>query len=419
MEKLLVFADFDWIGSPKLIGTLGYEFLRGSDSYSFEFDRDWLAKYNGISISADLNNYQGRQFTVPGAQIFACFSDAMPDRWGRTLLKRREQLLAQAEHRAVRKLSSFEMLTGIDDLSRMGGLRFKRESEGDFINSDPILRVPPITDLRKLLAAAKEIERCELKNELPEDKWLAQLIHPGTSLGGARPKACVADEHGILYVAKFPSCNDDYDIALWEHHSHLLAQKAGINVAVTKALKTDARYHTLLSTRFDRTDDGRRKHFASAMTMLGLNDGSNAQSGNGYLDIVDFIIQGCCEVEANLKELYRRVAFSICIGNSDDHFRNHGFLLTKRGWILSPAYDLNPTLSPYQSLLINADTNEADLGVLLGSCKDYYLSKKQAQQIIDEVLAGVSHWQELAIKLGIAPREIEMFTPVYERCLKC
>ncbi len=418
MEKLLVLADFDWISTPLLVGTLGYECLRGSDSYCFEFAKDWLEKYNGISISADLNNYQGWQFTVSGAQIFGCFSDALPDRWGRTLLKRREQLLAQAEHRAVRKLSSFEMLIGIDDLSRMGGLRFKRERDQDFINSDPALRVPPITDLRKLLVAANEFERCEQQKELAEEKWLAQLIYPGTSLGGARPKACVADEHGNLYVAKFPSRDDDYDIALWEHHSHLLAKKAGINVAVTKILETDARYHILLSKRFDRTADGKRKHFASAMTMLGLNDGCNAQSGNGYLDIVDFIIQGCCDVEANLEELFRRVAFNICIGNSDDHFRNHGFLLRRRGWILAPAYDLNPTLSTYQSILINADTNEADLGVLLGSCEDYYLSKKQAQKIIDEVLAGVSHWHELALKLGISPREIEMLAPVYERYVK-
>ena len=418
MDRLLVYADFDWLEVPALVGTLGYESLRGSASFCFEFDQQWLTRYNGFILSADLNNYKGMQFTAPGAHIFGCFSDALPDRWGTTLLKRREQLLAHAENRATRFLSSFDLLTGIDDISRIGGFRFKRSGDDEFINCDPTLRVPPITDLRQLLAASLEVERCEILNILPENRWLQQLIHPGTSLGGSRPKACVTDEYGALYVAKFPSRNDDYDVALWEHHSHLLAKKAGIHVAETKALVTDAKYHTLLSKRFDRSVDGKRKHFASALTLLGLSDGCNAQNGHGYLDIVDFIISGCRDVDANLEELYRRVVFNICIANSDDHFRNHGFLLTKRGWTLSPAYDLNPTLNNEQSLLINADTNSADLRILLKSCDDYYLSATKAQQIVDEVLTGISCWREYALRLGIAKREIEMFAPVYERNLK-
>lgn len=164
-------------------------------------------------------------------------------------------------------------------------------------------------------------------------------------MGGARPKANVIDTDKTLYVAKFPSRKDDYDVGLWEHFSHLLATKAGINAAKTKVLATGEKYHTLLSQRFDRTNDSKRIHFASAMTLLGLSDGDNATTGHGYLDIVDFIIQSCTDVERNLQELYRRVAFNICIGNTDDHFRNHGFLLTAKGWTLSPAYDMNPTLS--------------------------------------------------------------------------
>jgi serine/threonine-protein kinase HipA len=176
--------------------------------------------------------------------------------------------------------------------------------------------------------------------------------------------------------------------------------------------------HALLSKRFDRTSDGRRIHFASAMTLLGLTDGSDAQTGNGYLDIVDFILQNCCDVEQNLRQLYRRVAFNIAIGNSDDHFRNHGFLLTPRGWTLSPAYDMNPTLNEYQALLINSTTNHADLQVLLDSSEEYMIGKDEAVRIIDEVKAGVKHWKSIATRLGIAKREMDVFEQVFQRSLK-
>lgn len=171
----------------------------------------------------------------------------------------------------------------------------------------------------------------------------------------------------------------------------------------------------MLSRRFDRREDGKRIHFASAMTLLGLNDGANANTGNGYLDIVDFIIQNCTNVEDNLKELYRRVAFNICIGNTDDHFRNHGFLLTFKGWTLSPAYDMNPTVNEYQSLLINSYTNKSDLKELLDSCEEYMLPKETAQQIIGEVLNAVKEWRALATRLGLAKSEQERFVAVFER----
>ena len=220
-----------------------------------------------------------------------------------------------------------------------------------------------------------------------------------------------------LYVAKFPSRKDDYDVGLWEHFSHLLATKAGINAAKTKVLATGEKYHTLLSQRFDRTQEGKRIHFASAMTLLGLSDGDNATTGHGYLDIVDFIIQNCTDVERNLQELYRRVAFNICIGNTDDHFRNHGFLLTAKGWTLSPAYDMNPTLHEYQSLLISADSNKADLSILLDTCEDYMLNKKTAEKIVAEVVEVVKEWRELANRQGISKREMDMFSGVLdERC---
>lgn len=417
MKKLFVFADFDWLDGPTLVGELGYESLRGSDSYSFKFDNEWLNRFGNLFLSADINNYPGQQYTQPDRDIFGCFSDALPDRWGRLLLNRREQILAREEKRPVRKLSSFDYLMGIDDFSRMGGLRFKEEINGDFINSETTLRIPPLADVRSLAAASMEVEKSEEQNQLPEMRWIQQLVHPGTSLGGARPKAGVMDSDGILYIAKFPSRNDDYDVALWEHHSHLLAKAAGVNAASTSTIQAGEKYHALLSKRFDRLPDGRRKHFASALTLSGLTDGCDAKSGNGYLDIVDFILLNCRDVNENLRQLFRRVAFNIAIGNSDDHFRNHGFLLTPRGWTLSPAYDMNPTLNEYQVLLINSSTNQADLDVLLDSSDEYMIGKDEAKRIIDEVKTGVSQWKTIALRLGIAKREMEVFEQVYRRFL--
>ena len=418
MKTLYVYADFDWLDEPMLVGELGYESLRGSDSYSFKYDNDWLRQYGSLYLSADINNYPGQQYTQPDRDIFGCFNDALPDSWGRLLLNRREQILATEEKRPVRKLSSFDYLIGIDDYSRMGGFRFKEKQDGEYINCEKSLRIPPLTDIRALVAASMEIEKSEELNQLPEKKWLLQLVHPGTSLGGARPKAGVMNDEGRICVAKFPSRNDDYDVGLWEHFSHLLAKEAGVEAAETSVIETGKKYHALLSKRFDRTVEGRRKHFASAMTLLGLTDGCDAKSGNGYLDIVDFILQNCCDVEQNLRQLYRRVAFNIAIGNSDDHFRNHGFLLTPRGWTLSPAYDMNPTLNEYQALLINSTTNHADLQVLLDSSEEYMIGKEEAGHIINEVKTGVKHWKSIAIRLGIAKREMDVFEQVFLHSLK-
>ena len=413
MKTLVVYADFDWLDSPKIIGELGYESLRGSDSYSFKFDTGWLRTYGELFLSADLNNYPGYQYTKPEKDIFGCFSDALPDRWGRLLLNRREQILASESKRSVRKLSSFDYLTGLDDYSRMGGFRFKESADGDFINTSTRLRLPPLTELRSLAEAASEIEKGEELNVLPDGKWLKQLLLPGTSLGGARPKAVVVDTDGVLYMAKFPSRTDDYDVALWEHLSHLLAKQSGIDVPKTSMISTGQKYHTFLSQRFDRTKTGKRIHYASAMTLLGLSDGDNANAGYGYLDIVDFIIQNCCDVEYNLRQLFRRVAFNVAIGNSDDHFRNHGFLLTRKGWTLSPAFDLNPSDSGYQSLLITPSSSRSDLGLLMESSEYYMIERSEAKQIIGEIKDALGYWERLASRIGISKSEIDLFRHIF------
>ncbi len=393
-----------------MIGELSYETLRGSETYGFQFSNEWLKAHRELFISEDLNNYPGQQYTQQGKDIFGCFSDALPDRWGRTLLNRREQLSGAEENRPVRRLTSFDYLTGIDDFSRMGGFRFKTDPKGAFINTCSNLRIPPLTNIRELIHASQEIEKSEEQNLLPDKKWLLQLVHPGTSLGGARPKASVVDENGTLYIAKFPSRKDDYDVGLWEHFCHLLAIKAGINAASTQVIAPDSKHRTLLSKRFDRTVEGKRVHFASAMTLLGLSDGANAGTGNGYLDIVDLIVQHCTHVEANLQELYRRVAFNICVGNTDDHFRNHGFLLTAKGWTLSPAYDMNPTLNEQQSLLISSSSCASDLTILQDACQEYMLDMKTANRIIQEVTTQLKGWKQLAKQLQISKAEVGLFT---------
>lgn len=416
MKKLFVYADFDWLKEPALIGELSYDSIRGNETYSFSFHRDWLKKYGDLFLSDDLQNYPGIQYTKPQHDIFSCFSDALPDRWGRTLLKRREQIAAQEENRAVKRLTSFDYLMGIDDASRMGGFRFKEYMEGGFINTEEHLKVPPLSNVRELMRAAQEIEASEEKHLLPEKKWIVQLMRPGTSLGGARPKASVLDEDGSLSIAKFPSRKDDYDVARWEHFCHVMGKKAGITVADTRTI-SGKDFNILLSKRFDRDINGKRIHFASALTLLGLTDGDNASTGNGYTDIVDFIIQYGTDIENNIEELYRRVAFYIIVGNSDDHFRNHGFLLSRKGWRLSPAYDINPTISDTQSLLINRDTNESDLNILLHSAEDYMLTNERAQEIINEVKTAMKSWRNEAQRLHLPQRDIDLFSPRFDKHL--
>jgi len=417
MIKIWVYADFDCIKEVGIIGELSFENLRGSEIYGFQYSKEWLNKHNDILLSDDIYNYTGMQYTHAGKDIFGCFSDALPDLWGRMLLNKREQILANEEKRPIKKLSSFDYLLGIDDFSRMGGFRFKTDINGDFINQPSSLQIPPLTSLRELMQACSAIEQSEEKNELPDKKWINQLILPGTSLGGARPKASIVDENKKLSIAKFPSRKDDYDVGFWEHFSHLLAQKAGINVASTRLVPGVEKYHTLLSARFDRTKEGKRIHFASAMTMFGCTDGDNYANGYGYLDIVDFILKACTNVENNLREIYRRVAFNICIGNTDDHFRNHGFLLTTKGWTLSPAYDINPSLNDYQSLLICSSSNESNLKLLLESNEEYMLDKKQCTEIIQEVISAVKSWKTLAIQLQIPKSEMDIFSSRFEKHL--
>ena len=401
MKRIIVYADFDFLTSLEEIGTLGYEHVRGKDHFVFEYSRQWLKQHGGILLSGDLINVPSLQHPRGNDNVFGFVKDSFPDRWGRLLLDRRERLAAQQEGRPKRMLTDYDYLIGIEDITRMGGLRYKEENCDCYAGSSERFLVPPIESLRTLCDACHEIELAEERNELPEQRWIDQLIDPGSSLGGSRPKANVVDTDGTLYVAKFPSKKDLENTELIEQFSHQLAAQAGINVAKTRTIKISKDRDLMLSERFDRTKDGRRIHFASAMSLLGLDDGAGSSTGNGYLDIVDFIIHGCTDVRQNLRELYRRVAFNIMFGNTDDHFRNHGFLLTPKGWTLSPAYDINPGLKSHQCLLIDSYTEQADINTLLSASENYMIERLEAAQIIEEVRASIKDWRNTARKLQI------------------
>ena len=410
MKRITVYADFDFLATPQEIGILGYEHVRGKDHFVFEYSREWLKKHGGILLSGDLLNVPSLQHPRGNDSVFGFVKDSFPDRWGRLLLDRRERLIAQSEGRPKRMLTNYDYLIGIEDFTRMGGIRYKSEDSEEYINASEKYLVPPIESLRALCDACHEIELAEERNELPDQRWLDQLIDPGTSLGGARPKANVIDTDGKLYVAKFPSKKDLENTELIEHFSHRLAATAGISVAKTRTIKISKDRDLLLSERFDRSSEGKRIHFASAMSLLGLEDGAGSSTGNGYLDIVDFILQGCVDAGKNLRALYRRVAFNVMFGNTDDHFRNHGFLLTPKGWTLSPAYDINPGEKSYQCLLIDQYTEESDIKALLSACNNYMLEEQEASGIIEEVRTAIKDWRKTATALQVPTKILEPYS---------
>ena len=410
MKRITVYADFDFLSTAQEIGVLGYEHVRGKDYFVFVYSHEWLKQYAGLLLSGDLMNVPSLQHPRSSDSVFGFVKDSFPDRWGRLLLDRRERLTAQSEGRPVRALTNYDYLTGIEDFTRMGGLRYKEEDSEGYISASAKYLVPPIESLRALSDACHEIELAEERNELPEQRWLDQLIDPGSSLGGARPKANVVDADGSLYVAKFPSKKDLENTELIEHFSHRLAANAGINVAKTRTVRISKDRDLLLSERFDRTAQGRRIHFASAMSLLGLDDGAGSSTGNGYLDIVDFILRGCTDVHQNLRELYRRVAFNVMFGNTDDHFRNHGFLLTPKGWTLSPAYDINPGAKSHQCLLIDSYTEQSDINALLSACESYMLERQEATEIVNEVRTAIKDWRKTAMELQIPIKQLAAYS---------
>ena len=408
MKYIQIDMDAKSLPQAMPVGALGYDMIRGNAAYQWEYDAHWLHDHRSIQLSGDLLNTGGLQYGT--GRLFCFLQDAMPDRWGRRLIDKRERILAVREGRPVRHLTDIDYLTQIDDTTRMGALRL-REGEQLLGTQFADTPVPPLAHLREFVDMAQMYERQDEQGGAICEEWLLNLYKQGSSLGGARPKANVRDTDGALWIAKIPSVNDDYDVALWEFWAHKMARVAGIEVPEMRLLTLPGqKYHTLLSKRFDR-DGEQRIHFASAMTLCGLQDGADATTGNGYLDIVDVIVgnAGFADPQSALEQLYRRVAFSICIRNHDDHFRNHGFLLTEKGWIWSPAYDLNPSDFNTQSLLVSRDSNDSSLEVLSAAASDYLLSATQAERIVNEVRAAMTNVRRIAGQCGISDREMARF----------
>jgi len=403
--EILVYADWYMFDAPRLVGKLYFSAVRGKAVYSFEYDKEWIK--TGIAIDPELPLFSGIHYGSTN-ENFGIFKDASPDRWGQLLMKRREILLARIEKREPQALFGIDFLLGVHDAHRMGGLRFKESEGGDFLSNDKYLAAPPWTSLRELEHAVEQYEKNADRLDEASLKWINQLIAPGSSLGGARPKADVVDTEGSQWIAKFPSQRDDSDVGLWEMIVHELAVNAKLKVPRASVKLLGSSHHTFLSQRFDRTVDGRRIHYASAMTLLQHTDGDDAGSGAGYLELVEFIKSSCTDVKANLEELFRRVLFSVCVSNTDDHLRNHGFIYTENGWILSPAFDINANETG-TGLKLNIDENDntPDVDLVMSTTPYYLLSAERANEIKGEVIAAVSQWRKVAAKYKAPPSEIE------------
>ena len=404
-KDILVYADWEGINGPMLMGTLVSTPAKGKEVFSFEYLKEWLKSGYTFMLDPELQLYPGQYFPRDEKPNFGVFLDSCPDRWGRALMDRREAAIARMENRAVKKLLESDYLLGVFDRHRMGGLRFKLNAEGNFLNDDSKMAAPPWTSIRELEDASKKFEEDNVDDK-DYLKSINLLLAPGSSLGGARPKASVLDPNGHPWIAKFPSVNDDKNIGAWEMVVNKLAVNAGLTISQCEAKQFNSKYHTYLTKRFDRNDKGQRIHFASAMTLLGHNDGADHDIGVSYLDIVEFIVKNGSNVNADLEELWRRVVFYILVKNTDDHLRNHGFLLTPGGWRLSPAYDVNPVeYGTGLSLNISVNDNSLDLNLALSVASYFRLDEQKANSIIDQIKNSVSNWRSFANDIGISRQE--------------
>src|SRR5690625_32977 len=302
-----------------------------------------------------------------------------------------------------------DFLLEVYNKNRMGALRFKTEKKGSFLDDNTEMAAPPFAALRDLEYASLQLEKDDASDNPEYIKWLNMLMAPGSSLGGARPKANIQDTDGRLWIAKFPSQNDQRDIGAWEMLVYHLAILCGIDMAPSRMEQFSHHQHTFLTQRFDREDDGTRIHFASAMTLLGYTDGTDFQDGASYLELVEFLMQHGAAINNDLKKLWTRIVFKICVSNTDDHLRNHGFLLTNSGWILSPAYDLNPTPNSVGlKLNISENDNALDIDLAREVAPYFRIEEKEVTATINLIQQKVRQWKHLAVKLGISRSEMEL-----------
>ncbi|EDK4124235.1 type II toxin-antitoxin system HipA family toxin [Salmonella enterica] len=402
-----VYADWQPMEAPLLIGQLAYSDSSRGGVFSFAYDKTFLTSTYRLQIDPILTLHSGELYNDEADKNFRAFLDSSPDRWGRILMQRRAAIEARKGIRATSRLNELDYLLGVHDSYRMGGIRFKRAGSNAFLDDNSEFTAPPMTSLRELEHAAMQIEKDDNIDSDEYYRWLKMLISPGSSLGGARPKACVTDEQGHLWISKFPNLNDTHDVGAWEMLCYELALAAGVDMFPSEIRQFSSGHHTFLTKRFDREGE-KRLHFSSAMTQLQYYDGEQSQ-GASYLEIAEFISNCGAQTEADLAQLWRRIVFNIAVSNTDDHLRNHGFLLTKNGWKLSPAYDLNPIVGKHGLHLNITDADNALDYQLAFDVKDFFrLSQTQATQIYDEVLIAVKQWQTVAKQLGISRAEQAM-----------
>ena len=414
-KTIFVYDDFS-MQNPTLMGILYVNSLKGGESYSFEYDREWLKKTSlKITLDPELMPYSGRQYPF-GKTIFGLFSDSSPDRWGRVLMNKRERILAGKEGRKPAKLYDSDYLLGVYDETRLGGIRFKTEPNGAFLSDDKETAAPPWASLRTLEEASRNFEN---EDTALSEKWLNQLIRPGSSLGGARPKATVIDPNEQLWIAKFPSKNDENDTGAWEMVTHDLAEICGLHVPEAKLEKFSNLGSTYLVKRFDRILN-KRVHFASAMTLLGKTDGTSAADGTSYLDIAAFIKSYGAQPKRDLIELWKRIVFNMAVSNTDDHLRNHAFIFTENGWELSPLYDVNPI--PYGdelSLNVDEEDNSINIDLAIEASVRFGISETDATTYAKDILTIVKeNWEKRATALGLSRRLIEEMRPAFSACYR-
>ena len=399
-SALEVWLDCD-LQPPCLVGTLSHD--RGQ--IRFHYNRDWLKNPRAFAVDPDLSLDEHPFFPKPELGNFGIFMDSSPDRWGQTLMKRREALQAKDENRTPRTLYGWDFLFGVQDLTRQGGLRFRIAGTEAFLDNDK-LAAPPIATLRELEAVAYQLSNRRIDDLDALRKWLAVLVAPGASLGGARPKANFTESDGTLWIGKFPARDDERDVGAWEYVVYLLSRQAGIDVPEAKLVRLNNDFHTFCTQRFDRVNS-KRRFYASAMTVLKKDQ----SEGSSYLELAHFLrSQGDgINTATDLAQLFRRVAFNVAVGNRDDHLRNHGFVLESSGWRLAPAFDVNPNIDKSDHVLnIDDIDNRPDLQTVLHTAAFYGLSADKAQQILGDVLTAVDQWPAVAQRVGISRADIEL-----------
>lgn len=413
-KEIQVWADWTELKSCLRMGTLLSTTIRGKEVFSFEYDKAWLKKGIAQNIDPSLKFFRGPQHINKDHNNFGIFLDSSPDRWGRLLMRRREKFFAIQEKRKEKQLLESDYLLGVFDLHRQGALRYKLSDEGPFLDNNKDLSAPPWVYLRDLEFASLQLEKDGVEDDPSYSKWLGMLVAPGASLGGARPKASVQDPDGNLWVAKFPSLNDTEDKGAWEAVAFQLAQRCDINVSSWQAKKFSTNKHTFLNKRFDRLKPNERIHYASAMTLLEKIDGDDASTGVSYLDLATLLIESGSNVKNDLEQLWRRIVFSICISNTDDHLRNHGFLFINNSWSLSPAFDLNPVeFSDGLKLNITADNNELDLELALEVSEYFRIKQIDAKKLVTEIVSQVKKWKEIATNIQLPKSEINRMSNAF------